>query len=390
MKFNRVLFLLLLVCTTMFSASAQDMIVKKNGTIIKAKVIKDGSSEVEYNKWTNQNGPIYSISVNELFAINYQNGEKDMFENNQNKTTQQKESINGEINSPKEIPAILASDNSILIKSYTNQVLQAKKPRFKEKQARLMYPVYGITCNSVLSDSHITISFSKVYTKYNTKYIPESVVGYSISIENKSDETIYIDLANSFKIDDMGNSISYFSNKTYTTNKSSSSGGSLNLGAVTGAIGMGGAVGTLANGVNVGGGSTKGTSVTETEERIMIIPPHGKRTLPLEKESTKKDIIEKPETFRPNKRFSAINIMLHQYKDIYTEENSPSKYRRIITYSTNPNFDTYTRLNVCIFWKGVLGEYHSSLKYLQVNDIDMQATDWKHLIVGHYTGTGSF
>lgn len=387
MKFNRVLFLLLLVCTTMFSASAQDMIVKKNGTIIKAKVIKVGSSEVEYKKWTNQNGPIYSISVNELFAINYQNGEKDMFENIQNKTTQQKESINGEINSPKEIPAILASDNSILIKSYTNQVLQAKKPRFKEKQARLMYPVYGITCNSVLSDSHITISFSKVYTKYNTKLIPESVVGYSISIENKSDETIYIDLANSFKIDDMGNSISYFSNKTYTTNKSSSSGGSLNLGAVTGAIGMGGAVGTLANGVNVGGGSTKGTSVTETEERIMIIPPHGKRTLPLEKESTKKDIIEKPEKFRPNKRFSAINIMLHQYKDIYTEENSPSKYRRIITYSTNPNFDTYTRLNVCIFWKGVLGEYYSSLKYLQVNDIDMQATDWKHLIVGQEVST---
>ena len=39
----------------MFSASAQDMIVKKNGTIIKAKVIKVGSSEVEYKKWTNQN-----------------------------------------------------------------------------------------------------------------------------------------------------------------------------------------------------------------------------------------------------------------------------------------------------------------------------------------------
>lgn len=383
MKFNRVLFLLLLVCTTVFSASAQDMVVKKDGTIIKAKVIKVGSSEVEYKKWTNQNGPIYSISVNELLAINYQNGEKDMFENNQNKTTQQKESINGEINSPKEIPAILASDNSILIKSYTNQVLQAKKPKFKEKQARMMFPVYGITCNSVLSDSHITISFSKIYTKYKPKVLD----GYSISIENKSDETIYIDLANSFKIDDMGNSVPYFSNKTYTTNKSSSSGGSLNLGAVTGAIGMGGAVGTLANGVNVGGGSTKGTSVTETEERIMIIPPHGKRTLPLEKVSTKKEIIENTEEFRPNKRLSAINLMYHQYKDIYTEENSPSKYRRIITYSTNPNFDTYTRLNVCIFWKGALGNYNCSLKYLYINDIDMQATDWNHLIVGQEVST---
>ena len=70
MKFNRVLFLLLLVCTTMFSASAQDMIVKKNGTIIKAKVIKVGSSEVEYKKWTNQNNIHWYHATNDITQRN--------------------------------------------------------------------------------------------------------------------------------------------------------------------------------------------------------------------------------------------------------------------------------------------------------------------------------
>ena len=64
------------VCT-----SAQDMIVKKDGTVIQAKVMKVGTSEVDYKKWSNQNGPQYSIAVADILAINYQNGEKETFDN---------------------------------------------------------------------------------------------------------------------------------------------------------------------------------------------------------------------------------------------------------------------------------------------------------------------
>lgn len=57
----------------------QDIIVLQSGEEIAAKVIKVGSEEVEYRKWSNQDGPIYSLTPGEIFMIKYQNGEKDVF-----------------------------------------------------------------------------------------------------------------------------------------------------------------------------------------------------------------------------------------------------------------------------------------------------------------------
>lgn len=58
---------------------AQDVIVKKDGSTILSKVLEVTSSEVKYKKFSNQEGPTYTIKVSELQAINYQNGEKDSF-----------------------------------------------------------------------------------------------------------------------------------------------------------------------------------------------------------------------------------------------------------------------------------------------------------------------
>ena len=60
-------------------AMAQDVIVKKDGSTILSKVLEVTSSEVKYKKFSNQEGPTYTIEVSELQAINYQNGEKDSF-----------------------------------------------------------------------------------------------------------------------------------------------------------------------------------------------------------------------------------------------------------------------------------------------------------------------
>lgn len=58
---------------------AQDVIVKKDGSTILSKVLEVTSSEVKYKKFSNQDGPTYTIKVSELKAINYQNGDKDTF-----------------------------------------------------------------------------------------------------------------------------------------------------------------------------------------------------------------------------------------------------------------------------------------------------------------------
>lgn len=70
------LFLMLLSATSVF---AQDVIVKKDGSTILSKVVEIGSTEVKYKKFSNQNGPTYSITKAEIQAINYENGEKDTF-----------------------------------------------------------------------------------------------------------------------------------------------------------------------------------------------------------------------------------------------------------------------------------------------------------------------
>lgn len=64
------------------TASAQDVILKKDNTTVLSKVIEITSTEIKYKKWSNQDGPTYSISRSLVTSINYQNGEVDKFSDN--------------------------------------------------------------------------------------------------------------------------------------------------------------------------------------------------------------------------------------------------------------------------------------------------------------------
>lgn len=61
---------------------SQDVILKKDNTTVLSKVIEVTSTEIKYKKWSNQEGPTYSINRSEVVNINYQNGEVDRFNNN--------------------------------------------------------------------------------------------------------------------------------------------------------------------------------------------------------------------------------------------------------------------------------------------------------------------
>ena len=61
---------LLLLILFLYSADAytQDFIIMRNGNEIEAKVIKIGT-EIEYKKWSNQEGPIYTLKQEDFFMI---------------------------------------------------------------------------------------------------------------------------------------------------------------------------------------------------------------------------------------------------------------------------------------------------------------------------------
>ena len=73
-------FLLLVICLLSISlVKAQDIIVLKNADEIQAKVQSIGQNEVSYRKWSNLEGPIYTLYKSQILFIKYANGEKEIF-----------------------------------------------------------------------------------------------------------------------------------------------------------------------------------------------------------------------------------------------------------------------------------------------------------------------
>lgn len=104
------LILFLLCSVTLF---AQDIIVHKNGNTILSKVVEIGATEVKYKKFSNLNGPTYTIAKAEILVINYENGEKENFNNAQ---------ASGSIVNTNNIGKRTLSDNELLkVDLYNNK-----------------------------------------------------------------------------------------------------------------------------------------------------------------------------------------------------------------------------------------------------------------------------
>lgn len=87
-------------------------------------------------------------------------------------------------------------------------------------------------------------------------------------VYNRTSEIMTIDQTKSFFVNSDGTSTSYYDptvRTTSTTNLASqTTGGSINLGSVASAFGIGGTIGTIAGGINLGGSGTSGVSTTNT------------------------------------------------------------------------------------------------------------------------------
>ncbi|MDR1259157.1 MAG: hypothetical protein LBK65_07780 [Tannerellaceae bacterium] len=64
---------------SMATVFAQDIITLKSGDEVKAKVQEVGLTDVKYKKYDNLEGPVYTLLKTDIFMIKYENGEKDVF-----------------------------------------------------------------------------------------------------------------------------------------------------------------------------------------------------------------------------------------------------------------------------------------------------------------------
>ena len=165
----------------------------------------------------------------------------------------------------------------------------------------MLLSILAISCSSGrLVTTSVAYQSIRTTTPQPTKESPipqdaKIAVAYSISptgeltviVYNKTSEIMTIDQTKSFFVNSSGKSISYYDptvrTESVTDLKSSTNGVSVNLGAVANVLGVGGVAGRLAQGINVGGAGTSGTSTTQTvtfaDQPRISLGPYGSGTM---------------------------------------------------------------------------------------------------------------
>ena len=63
----------------MSTIQAQDVITTKDGSDIQAKILEVTQTELKYKKFSNPDGPTFTISKSDVLIVRYENGEKEVF-----------------------------------------------------------------------------------------------------------------------------------------------------------------------------------------------------------------------------------------------------------------------------------------------------------------------
>ena len=263
-------------------------------------------------------------------------------------------------------------------------------PAYKLKDKETLHGLVflSFTNASILSNDEVEIYLERDRTQH-----PDQTLGvgsnssplfrYDIVLKNKTNKSIYVDLANCFKTTNLGVSYCYYSSDIITENKESTSGGSFNLGGITNAVGIGGVAGSLANATTVGKSNATSLSKTHINQRILQIPPKGRTFLSkfeyvTEKKATsltfgKYELLNQGEEFCFSETMSRDRNIANSIKldcktlplnlgsvkmgeeRKFTIENTPYTANYHLVYSTKEDFSTYSVLSPTLYINKIIG-----------------------------------
>lgn len=370
--------LLMMLPFYVLSAMAQDMLVTNEGKSMTIYNLEISDQSIFFQLLDKADAPLQKMLKKDILIIKKADGTK--LDLNAPQTTTESQPVqpatqeeSGTVYvTPETLSPEAKATNDALIAKYNQPIgFQVLKEKKIGNKASAVQAVFGIKENSVLSNEDIEInitmggmSYSKkkgnVFEAHNKRSYHHPALQFSI--KNKTNRTIYLDLGNTFYIS-MGQSICFYTPSSTTTTSSSSSGGSLNLGAVAGALGVGGIAGTIANGVNVGGGATSGTTNTIYAQRVIPIAPMGTLTLDAQYMFGNEDkklcqgLTYSSYSCLPYIHFTKNDYMTIGEHYLYNAESSPVNFSFIITYSKNEdcrNLNTQSAnfflKDLCAYW----------------------------------------
>lgn len=284
-------------------AAAQDILVTNNGELLKVYHLEIGQNTIYYHLEENTDTDIKHISKKDVMIIKKQDGTKIDPNEAAQSISQQNANTNSTVSASSLIVnPNLTEDNLKLVREFNDRKVTWTSDNDKKANYRLYQ--LAITEGSIIETPELSASFAmktweagtnlfgkkndKEYIKdqinfgwyyaynkntgtYNSS-VPECPV-FIVTLTNKSDKTIFVDLGNSFFIV-YGASEPYYRPESTSTSSGKSGGAGVNLGSIAGAAGIGGALGTVAGGVNMGGGTSSSTTKVTYSQRVISIPPH--------------------------------------------------------------------------------------------------------------------
>ncbi len=333
MKIFNLLFYLFFILHAI-SVKAQDVIVKMDNSTILSKVEEVSDQIVKFRKWNNLDGPIYVLNISEIMSINYSNGVVDVFRDKTicDNNVKKQDTINYSV-----IPAI---DNEEQKAKYN--VFPKLNIKTSAKKSKEFFPIMAFTEESIISTNEITIVISPDAVEFYEGGWKVKI-GYLIGIVNKTDNPIYIDRANSYRIFNDKTSKFYWDNKQFMV----SHGNGMNANV------------KVFPGVNIGSSSTSSYTENHEIDRFIIIPPHSYANLSdykyirLSETRAEFKLLSDIEYWGFS-LFSSLPINVGEVKS-YSEDDTPYTNKYNIAYSTDPEFKRIYNLQFELYAKWLVG-----------------------------------
>lgn len=261
---------------------AQDVIITQEGDAHKVYELEVGASSVFYKLESSENAPLQKMDKSNILMIKYQDGRKQIM--GEDEKPQQENIVNTtqnkEVSAPEAVDYTDDAANNTAIEYWNNIDVQHVANKSK-KSANLLYCQCEIDKQSKIADKNVELKFSSIINKYYTgiaSHLYPQKNSFKVSIKNKSTETIYLDLGKCFLIRGSESIQCYVPSVTSNTS-GQSIGTSVNMGSVANAMGVSGALGTLSQGVNVGGGKSSSSTTTTFAQRIVPVPPMSEKEI---------------------------------------------------------------------------------------------------------------
>jgi hypothetical protein len=345
-----------------------------------------GANKIFYTLENKTNAPIQQIAKKDVLMIKHLDGSKELFNTGDTSTPKTE--------TPQNVPATASTAqidrHPVVVKNeeFVPVKYIDEEKKTKGKTADYFYFTYQLKDGSIIGDENINAEYNIVGDDGSPCIknigLPENY-SIQINLQNKTKNTIYIDLGKTF-ITLGSESYCYYIPTTTSNSSDVSNVGSVNLGSVGNALGLGNGATNLLNGVNVGGSSSKMSTTTTYSQRVIAIAPMSKINLeekilfPLGYDSAYNSFVKTRrlsntsfEAYIPNKYEEGKSIE-------FGETNSPINWTSFITYSFDESCLRTAYIQATLFVNQMIGLKRNFWSKPFMSEKQLNSTlssDWK-------------